>query len=270
MITLDSKQIKALLPHRARDTHKHACGHVLIIGGDQGMSGAALLAGHAALRSGAGLVSVATHPAHAAFLNINRPELMCHAIETATELDTLIKHADVLVIGPGLGNSPWALMLLKAAWHSDKPIIIDAGALDYLKAHPRNNHNHILTPHPGEAARLLNTDTKKIQHDRPAAVQQLQQQFGGIAILKGADTLIADGQDNHRCPFGNPGMASAGSGDVLSGILGALAAQGLTLSQAAQLGVGLHALAGDAAAQTVGTLSLIASDIIEQLPAILR
>ncbi len=257
------QQGRSLRP-RPRTAHKGDCGHVLIIGGALGMSGAARLAGEAALRSGAGLVTIATHPAHAAWLNLNRPELMVSGVKGPEELAPLVERADVVAIGPGLGRAAWGSQLWEVVKGLAKPLVVDADGLNLLAEHPLLGPDWILTPHPGEAARLLGTHIAEIERDRPRAARDLQRRFGGVVVLKGAGTLVQG--DSHRppavCSDGNPGMATAGSGDVLTGVIAALRGQGLSAEEAACAGVCLHAAAGDRAAWT-GERGLIAGDIID-------
>lgn len=262
---LNLKSLQTLLAPRPRDAHKGLFGHALIIGGDFGMAGAVRLAGEAALRVGAGLVSVATHPEHISIVSSTRPELMCHGAKQVRDLKKLLTRATVLVLGPGLGQSTWSRQLYKSSLATQHPKIVDADALNLLAKHPIHRDDWILTPHVGEAARLLACSTEKIQQDRAKAVLALQTKFGGVIVLKGAGTLIVD--STHKiaiCEAGNPGMASGGMGDVLSGVIGGLVAQGLSLSDAACLGVCLHATAGDLAAQD-GERGLLASDLIPHL-----
>jgi NAD(P)H-hydrate epimerase len=257
--------IQQTLAPRLRCSHKGNYGHVLIVGGEQGYSGAARLAGTAALRVGAGLVSIATRNAHATLLNINRPELMCHGVETAEQLEPLLAKATVIAIGTGLGQSDWSRELLSAVLKTDKPLIIDADALNLLAQSPTENCNWILTPHPAEAARLLNCTTAEIQQDRFAAASSLQKKYQGVVVLKGSGTLIASRNTIAVSNTGNAGMASGGMGDILTGIVAALVAQGLTLEQAAQQGVYLHGYAADGAAQKDGERGLLASDLMPYL-----
>ncbi len=247
---------------RERNAHKGNFGHVLIIGGDKGFSGAVRLAGEAAYRVGAGLVTILTHPYHAATLNLVRPELMCLGVSHARDLKKNLLRATLIVFGPGLGQSSFGKMLFNAFLRLkvDLPIVIDADGLNWLSLLPTRKEQWILTPHPGEAARLLGRTTTEIQSNRVDAVQKIQSQFGGVCVLKGQNTLI-QGQSLHACPFGNPGMASAGMGDVLSGVIGGLLAQGLSLEVAANLGVYVHACAGDAAAKE-GERGLMALDLM--------
>lgn len=260
-----------LLGPRRRSAHKGDCGHVLIVGGAPGMAGAARLAGEAALRAGAGLVTVATHPGHAAWLNLNRPELMCHGIKDQSELPPLIERANVIAVGPGLGQGPWGGPLWRAVLASDRPLVVDADALNRLAQAPRRRHDWVLTPHPGEAARLLSTSGAGVQGDRIAAARAIQGAFDGITVLKGAGTLIVAPSPRPPaiCSDGNPGLASGGTGDALTGIIAALIAQGLDLAEAASLGVCLHAAAGDMAAQE-GERGMLASDLIAALRGTLR
>ena len=243
---------KIPLPRRDRCAHKGNYGHVLIVGGDCGYSGAARLAGEAALRVGAGLVSVATRIEHAGLMNLSRPELMCHGVETAGQLAVLLEKASVVVIGPGLGQSDWAKELFVATIKAQKPLIIDADGLNLLAHSPVTNSDWILTPHPGEASRLLSCSTAEIQRDRFAAVSAIQAKYGSIVVLKGAGTLIASEAEIAVSTTGNPGMASGGMGDVLAGVIAGLLAQGLPLKNAAQQGVYLHGLAADLAAEKTG------------------
>jgi len=257
--------LRAPLPRRNRCAHKGDCGHVLIIGGDLGYTGAVRLAGEAALRMGAGLVSIATRPEHASLMNLNRPELMCHGVENSAQLAALLEKVDVLVIGPGLGQSTWAKALFAEVTKSAKSLVIDADALNILAHSPATKPNWVLTPHPGEAGRLLNCVTADIQQDRFAAASALQKKYGGVAVLKGAGTLIACEDETAVSTTGNPGMASGGMGDVLSGVIAALLAQGFSLPEAARQGVYIHGLAADLAAQNGGERGLLASDLMPHL-----
>jgi ADP-dependent NAD(P)H-hydrate dehydratase / NAD(P)H-hydrate epimerase len=253
------------LPLRSRCSHKGSNGHVLVIGGEQGYSGAARLAGEAALRVGAGLVSIATRPAHASLINIGRPELMCHGVETVGKLMPLLAKASVIAIGTGLGQSDWASELFSAVLALETPLVVDADALNLLARHPVKNPHWILTPHPAEAARLLNCTTQEVQQDRFASVTTLQAKYQGIAILKGAGTLIASTDEIAISNTGNAGMATGGMGDVLTGVIAGLVAQGLTQKTAAQQGVYLHGKAADYAVKHDGERGLLASDLFDYL-----
>jgi NAD(P)H-hydrate epimerase len=253
------------LPRRPRHAHKGNFGHVLVIGGDAGFSGAARMAAEAAARSGTGLVSVATRSGHAALLNLGRPELMIHGCEHAETLKSLLERATVVAIGPGLGRSEWAQALLETAFDSGLPLVADADALNLLAAAPRRSDHWILTPHPGEAGRLLGISAQEVQSDRFAAIEALQERYGGVAVLKGAGSLVRGTDGMTRVArWGNPGMATGGMGDVLTGLIAGLLAQGLSLLEAACLGVEVHGKAGDRAA-AAGERGLLASDVIDAL-----
>ncbi|MGR9116293.1 MAG: NAD(P)H-hydrate dehydratase [Gammaproteobacteria bacterium] len=250
------------LPKRNRCAHKGKNGHVLVIGGDLGFSGAAHMAGEAALRCGAGLVSLATRPEHAALMNLNRPELMCHGVIHGGQLQALAAKANVLVLGPGLGQSQWAKDLFKAAIKAEKPVILDADALNILAETCAAGGNWILTPHPGEAARLLKCPVSEVEKDRFAAASKIRSKFGGVCILKGAGTLIASDEGVAVSATGNPGMGSGGMGDVLTGVIAGLIAQGLQLRTAAEYGAYLHGWAADLAAEQGGERGLLATDLM--------
>ncbi len=261
-ITRDDLQ--GLMPRRARHAHKGDAGHVLLVGGAPGMGGAVQLAGVAAYRAGAGLVRLATHREHAASLAAGQPELMAQALDTTQDLRRLLASPSVLAMGPGLGQDAWARSLWGTALESPYLQVVDADALTLLAQDPVRRDDWILTPHPGEAARLLGCGVADIQHDRFAAVREIAVRFGGVCVLKGSGTLIAhDGEAGlWLCDRGNPGMASGGSGDVLTGVIAALRAQGLSPIAAARLGVWVHASAGDAAAAEAGEIGMLASDLL--------
>jgi ADP-dependent NAD(P)H-hydrate dehydratase / NAD(P)H-hydrate epimerase len=250
---------------RPRDAHKGCFGHVLVIGGDEGMGGAARLAAEAALRSGAGLVSVATRPAHVAPILAARPELMCRGVAAPAELEPMLARATLMAVGPGLGRSAWSQALLRAALESGLPCVLDADALNLLSEAPRRSDRWVLTPHPGEAGRLLDSDAADVEADRPAAARALRARYGGVIVLKGAGTLVCGaGTPLWLCDRGNPGMASGGMGDVLTGLIAGLAAQLGDLERAACAGVLVHALAADDAALR-GERGLLAGDLLEAL-----
>ena len=262
---LDPRQLAHWLPRRERDAHKGRFGHVLVLGGDYGMGGAALLAGRAALRAGAGLVTVATRPEHAATMFAAQPELMCRGVREPADLQPLLARATVVAAGPGLGRSPWGQGLLAAALASELPCILDADALNLLSEHPRAPGRWIITPHPGEAARLLDTVPGDVEADRPAALRALRERYRCIVVLKGAGTLVTgQGAVPWLCDAGNPGMASGGMGDVLTGLVAGLAAQLQDLERAACAGVLVHALAADDAARR-GERGLAAGDLLDCL-----
>lgn len=255
------------LPPRERDSNKGKYGHVLVIGGDDGYAGAVRMVSEAALRIGAGLVSVATRGAHASGLLSARPELMVRAVDDTDALAPLLQSADALALGAGLGQHDWGRALWQQAMDCDLPLVLDADGLNLLAKQPRDfaDRDVVLTPHPGEAARLLDCSIADIQRDRFAAVRTLSERYAAVAVLKGAGSLIADATGCVAlCPWGNPGMASGGMGDVLGGVIAGLLAQGQTPWQAACVGVGLHARAGDQAARE-GQRGLLASDLFAPL-----
>lgn len=248
---------------RSRVAHKGHYGHVLVVGGDAGMSGAARLAAEAAARAGAGLVSVATHPDHAALLNVGRPEIMCRGVSRGSDLQPLLQRATVIALGPGLGQSDWALGLLDKLMSSKLPMVVDADGLNLLASNRHPRGNWVLTPHPGEAARLLATTIEEIEANRFAAARALQTQYSAQIVLKGAGTLVCTDDDEQMavCDEGNPGMATGGMGDVLTGILAGLIAQGFVLGDAARMGCTLHAAAADKAAKA-GERGMLALDLM--------
>jgi NAD(P)H-hydrate epimerase len=230
------------------------------------MGGAIRLAGEAALRVGAGLVSIATQPEHVSALNAGRPELMAHGVGGMQELASLIERANVLAVGPGLGQRAWGHALWRTAISAGKAIVIDADGLNLLAREPVALPKQcVLTPHPGEAARLLGVDAAAITADRFAAVREIAQRHQAVVVLKGAGTLVASSHGEVAiCPWGNPGMATGGTGDVLTGVIAGLLAQGFDAWNAARFGVVLHAQAGDAAA-AAGEIGLVASDLFAPL-----
>ncbi len=265
MRTADRRIIARELPARRRSAHKNDFGHLLVIGGGPGMPGAARLAAEGGLRAGAGLVTVATHPANCATVLAGRPELMCHGIANEADLAPLLRRASTVAIGPGLGTDAWATALLEETLRHDLPLVLDADALNLLARSPRSRDDWVLTPHPGEAGRLLGVSAVAVQADRLGALGELERRYGGTVILKGAGTLVSS---RHGAPWvcvhGNPGMASPGMGDVLAGVVAGLRAQGLGRESAALVGVTAHALAGDAAAGRAPR-GLLASDLLAEL-----
>lgn len=289
----DWAQLKPALPARQPAIHKGVCGHVLVIGGNTGMGGAALLAGEAALRSGAGMVTVATHAEHVSAFLARRPELMVKGVRNGADLQPLLEKSTVVVLGPGLGRNAWAQQLKQAALRyteeNNLPMVLDADALNLIAEGPAlpPRKNWVLTPHPGEAARLLGCTSTEIEQDRYQSVRYLQAKFGGAIVLKGAGNLVAQtcdderfaGQETPPVPSedesqkaeiwviqgANPGMATAGMGDVLSGLLGALIAQKMDHRILVPLGVALHQEAGRLACQQKGVFSMLATDVIDAL-----
>lgn len=268
---LDASTLPHLFPKRKKDTHKGDFGHVLVIGGDYGMGGAVLMAAEAAMRVGAGLVTVATRPEHLSCVTARRPEIMCAQVENADQLAPLIERSTVIVIGPGLGQSDWAKALFDRVVDSGRPLIVDADGLNLLASYPKKLPQAIITPHPGEAARLLGSSVNQVQADRYQSVLALQSQYSDVAILKGAGTLVqTDTLPPALCAAGNPGMATGGMGDILSGVIGGLLAQQYTLTQAAQVGVLIHSMAADQAASQCGERGLLASDLLDLIRALVN
>ncbi len=262
---LDLGCVQALLSRRPRAAHKGRFGHVLVVGGDEGFAGAARMASEAAGRVGAGLVSLATRSAHAGYICAARPEIMSHGTEDPKDLAPLIERASVIAVGPGLGQSPWGMSLFTKVVEHTLPMVLDADALNLLAADPVTRDHWILTPHPGEAARLLGCSIAEIEADRFTAATEIQRRFGGVAVLKGAGTVITDANGQCAvCHQGNPGMASGGMGDVLTGCIAGFLAQGFSAGDAARVGVCLHAAAGDLAAKE-GERGLLASDLMPWL-----
>jgi NAD(P)H-hydrate epimerase len=291
---IDWAQQQRLLPRRRRSANKGDVGFVLVVGGDLGMSGAPRLAAEAALRTGAGRVAIATREEHAPVLNLTRPELMVHGVasvaegvaegapegaaegapgsarEGTTALEALLSQADLIALGPGLGQGAWGVGLFERVLDAAIPLVLDADGLNLLARSPRRRDDWVLTPHPGEAARLLGCSVAEVEADRFQAARRLQDRYGGVIVLKGAGTLIEGPglRPTAVCVDGNPGMASAGMGDALTGIVAALMAQGLEAELAAETAVCLHAAAGDQAAEQ-GERGLIASDLIAALQPLL-
>ena len=268
-----------LLAKRRREMHKGDAGRVLVVGGNRGMLGAVLLAGEAALRCGSGMVTVAGSEA-----NLDLPALRCPELMSADALqlspEQISQRADAVVLGPGLGQSDWSAQVFERFIDVEVPLVVDADGLNWLadsgrqtsgQTSGRRHSARVLTPHPGEAAGLLQCTPAEIQADRLQAAREIAAKYGGICVLKGAGTLVAcaDGP-MFLCDKGNPGMATAGMGDALSGIVGSLAGQGLPVAAAATAGVWLHAAAADDAVEITGERSLLARDVIQHLAPVLK
>lgn len=286
---LEAEALATILLRRPRDAHKGIAGHVLIVGGGLGMPGAARLAGEAALRAGAGRVTVLAAAGSAAAIAGGCPELMVRAVDEDADvlsLAPLLAAADVVAIGPGLGMGGWARrifsLIIDAVVSRRLPAVFDADALNLLAeanaAGPsqrwRMPVHSVLTPHPGEAARLLGMTSAAIQSDRLQALHALQSHHDSTMVLKGADTLISGRPAPWLCPFGNPAMAAPGMGDVLTGVIAALMGQGLEAPLAARTGVLLHALAGELAADAVdpsgrADRGVLAGEVSAMLPRVI-
>lgn len=266
-LRFDGASIKRL-PPRVADAYKSQFGHVLVVGGDSGTGGAALMAAESAARAGAGLISLATHPQHLAASLTRCPEVMAHPVISGQELEPLLEGPDVIAVGPGLGRAPWGEQLLARAGRAEVPLVLDADALNILAGGRvlagLRRDDWVLTPHVGEAARLLGCDTADVLADPRAAAIAVQQKFSGVVILKGAGTLIAHDSGVDLINSGNPGMASGGMGDLLTGIIAALIGQHMTPLEAARLAVWLHGEAGNRAAHD-GQRGLLATDLLPHI-----
>lgn len=265
---IDGGERSRLLQRRRRSSHKGLYGRLLVIGGDHGMGGAVRMAGEAAARVGAGLVSVATRAANILTVTAGRPELICYGIDDVRSLAPLLECVDAVAIGPGLGQSAWGGEMLACALAAGRPMVVDADGLNLLANAPIFRDDWILTPHPAEASRLLGITTHEVQQDRFRAVLELRRRYGGTVILKGAGSVVQGPTGAALCSAGNPGMASAGMGDILTGTVAGLFAQalkqGLPAEEAARLGVALHGRAGDLAAAD-GERGLLATDLLPHL-----
>ena len=259
---------KKVLTKRPLASHKGNFGHILVVGGNHGMGGAVRIAAEAALRSGAGLVSVATRKSNVPIVAKLRPEVMCHSLDNNVDkIDDLIAKATVIAVGPGLGLDDWAKHLFGRVLESDLPLVVDADALNILSRNPRNRENWILTPHPGEAGRLLGVINPVIQSQRLDSLDKLVKKFGGTVVLKGSNTLVGG---SNQIPYlvrsGNPGMASAGMGDLLTGVIAGLLGQfeNTDYQLLAAIAANVHATAGDLAVED-GERGLIATDLFKYL-----
>ena len=277
------------LPVRRADGHKGSFGNLVIVGGDINMGGAVILAAQSALRAGCGLVTVVTRGEHRCGMQAHRPEVMLCAASDHKAVTTAINKADCVLVGPGMGTQAWGQELLQQCLAFRGPKVLDADALNLVSSGASSRlENCVITPHPGEAGRLLGLSTAQIQADRFVAVAQLADQYGAVVVLKGPGTLVCGqevcGQEVCEqevcrqeafqnvvgiCQHGNAGMATAGMGDVLAGILASFVAQGVTLEAAARLGVALHSASADIAVQHTGERSLLASDVIEAMISLL-
>lgn len=261
----DASALTRWLKPRKPTSHKGSHGRLLVVGGDAGTAGAVRMTAEAALRSGSGLVRVLTHKDNIIPILTARPEIMVDEL-TDERLTEALEWADVIAIGPGLGQRDWGKRALKRVASSEKPMLWDADALNLLAISAEKRQNRIITPHPGEAARLLNTETSEIESDRLHAAQTLAQRYGGVVVLKGAGTLIASEQGEMAfADVGNAGMASGGMGDLLSGIIASLVGQKLTLFDAACAGCVAHGAAADAVAAERGTRGMLATDLLDLL-----
>lgn len=260
----------AWLPSRAANAHKGQFGHLLIVAGDSGFGGAGLMAAEAAVRSGAGLVSLATRPEHVPAVLARCPSVMVHGLTHGMELAPLLDKATVVVCGPGIGRQAWGQQMLQQVLTADKPRVLDADALNLMAGRKTvSSARQILTPHPGEAARLLGVSVAEVEADRVAAACSLQALYGGVVLLKGAGTVVVSpGGLVDMVGGSNPGMATGGMGDVLSGITGALYGQMAEPRQATVLAACVHLAAANRASGHVGFTGLTPTDVIAALPEV--
>lgn len=259
------------MPPRIATAHKGHNGRLLCLGGNQGYAGAIRLCATAGARIGAGLIRTLCHPSSALPLQVACPEVM--TLGWSGDADALkegLDFADVIAMGPGLGTDIWAQDIFLATSRVEKPKVVDADGLNLLALQPNVDDLRVITPHPGEAARLLGCSVTDIEQDRFQAVSNLHKKYGGVVVLKGAGTLIFDGYDTSICQAGNAGMATGGMGDVLTGILAALIAQGMSLPNAAKFGVLLHSVAADQIAMREGQVGMLASDVIDEARTVLN
>lgn len=265
---MDLAECQKWLPEHAEDSHKGSNGSVLIAGGEQSMAGATCLAGWSAYIAGAGLVRVATIAGNVSAITTCRPELLVSDVTNVNKLKSLLPLSDILALGPGLGQTKWSQQVFEFCLEHRTPDIIDADGLNLLAKSPDNRQQWILTPHPGEAARMLHCDTRDIQADRTAAADEIASIYGGICILKGQGSLVSvsgNAENTRICPYGNAALAVAGTGDVLSGFLAGLLAQGMERSMATISAVVLHARAADIYADEHGKIGMLASDLMMPL-----
>ena len=259
-VSISETIVNRLLPPRKQSGYKNIYGHVLIIGGNIGYPNAARLAGEAAARTGAGLVSVATHPDNVAAVASGCASLMVKGIHEPSDLSDLLNKASVIAIGPGLGQDKWAQKIFARVIDSKKPLVVDADALRLLGKNPSQCDHWVLTPHPGEAAALLACSSEDIQLNRSSSALAIQEQYSGVTVLKGAGTLTCFQQQIHFCTHGNVSLATGGTGDVLTGIIAGLIAQGVSLNDAANAGTMIHGQAGELISKH-GTRGVLAQDL---------
>lgn len=265
-------KIKDLLKKLTRkiNSHKGDFGHVLVIGGDHGMGGAVIMAAIAASKVGAGKVTVLTRNSHITALLSNSPNIMYH--DENCDFEEVLKNKTVIAIGCGLGKSDWSQDLFFKAMNSNLPKIIDADALNLISEIPEKFDltNTILTPHVGEAARLLSISTNEINKNREKAIKQLHEKYKATIVLKGNNSLVLGHNEIHKCKFGNAGMATAGMGDILTGIIAGLKSQNLSNEEAAWLGVNIHAKSGDLVKKDQGEIGMSPLDLLKFLPKIIN
>ena len=268
-LTIETKKLLRKLL-RNSESHKGDFGHVLVVAGNIGFGGAALLSSKAAIKIGAGLVSLATRSEHLQAALSFAPEVMTKPVDSGQSLENYLDSPTVICLGPGLGKDYWSeQMIYKSLENTHKnktPILIDADGLNLLPEFSKKlplPKKIVLTPHLGEAARLLNTSVEKVKKNKISAAKRISNKYNSVVVLKSHETLICKEDKIYICGKGNPGMATAGMGDVLSGMISGLIAQKLSLFEAACLGVDLHARAGDIYSEKNNQQSLLPTDIID-------
>lgn len=268
--SISAKSIKNALPKRDACSHKGMNGKALLIGGNLGMGGAMILASQACVRVGSGLAASLIHTSNVMPVLVSAPEVMSASWEDADRVQQRLDWCSVIAIGPGLGRDETAARLYAQVQQIEKPKVVDADALFFLGQNPNYDDQRIITPHPGEAASLLGTTVQQIESDRFAAIKALYNKYGGTVVLKGAGTLIFDGKETYVCLAGNSGMASGGMGDVLTGVIVSLLAQGLSCFEAAKVGVFIHSKAADLNAKDFGQRGMLASDLLVHLRSLVN
>ncbi len=267
--TIETKKLLRKLL-RNSESHKGDFGHVLVVAGNIGFGGAALLSSKAAIKIGAGLVSLATRSEHLQAALSFAPEVMTKPVDSGQSLENYLDFPTVICLGPGLGKDYWSEQMiyksLENTYKNKTPILIDADGLNLLPEFSKKlplPKKIVLTPHLGEAARLLNTSVEKVKKNKISAAKKISNKYNSVVVLKSHETLICKEDKIYICDKGNPGMATAGMGDVLSGMISGLIAQKLSLFEAACLGVDLHARAGDIYSEKNNQQSLLPTDIID-------
>jgi len=277
-----NKQFKGMLKKRPRDSYKGNFGHVFILAGSRGLTGAAALCSNAALRSGAGLATLGIPVSLNKVMSKKLTEVMTFSLAETKEITLSLKAekeilkkanaSDVVVLGPGLSRHPETQKLInKLILKIDKPMVMDADALNAIIRNisilKKIKSKYVVTPHPGEMSRLINKSAEYIKNNRFLVAKKFSHDYNAVVVLKGAGTVVAEpGGKSYINTTGNPGMATAGSGDVLAGIIAGFLSQGLKIFDASAIGVYVHGLAGDFAAKDKGETGLIAGDILENIP----
>ena len=273
---LEINGLLKLLPERRQTAHKYNSGICLVVGGDYGFGGAPMIVAEGSMRVGAGLTRIVTRPAHVAACLSRNPECLVNGVESIQEAQQFTKKVNAVVIGPGLGKSSWSEQMLKVFLEVNVPIILDADALNLISdgnlGSLLRNKRTILTPHSGEAARLLGCTTKEIDKDRFSTVRELQKIYGGTVLLKGSGSLLCSDQSDKVfvCPYGNPSLATAGSGDLLSGMIGGFISQGLSDDHRSVLGLLIHSFAANVARYEKLDRGMIATDLLEYIRRIIN